>query len=74
MQQMAAALVAALTASDLRPALTPLTDPCQRDERGASLVEYALLVALIALVCIGAVTMLGGVLADKYSSAASGLG
>ena len=29
------------------------------DERGASLVEYALLVALIAVVCIAAVTALG---------------
>ena len=29
------------------------------DERGASLVEYALLVALIAVVCIVAVTFLG---------------
>ena len=28
-------------------------------ERGASLVEYALLVALIAVVCIAAVTLLG---------------
>ena len=31
-----------------------------RDQRGASLVEYALLVALIALVCIGAIAFLGG--------------
>ncbi len=30
-----------------------------QDERGASLVEYALLVALIAVVCIVAVTFLG---------------
>jgi hypothetical protein len=29
-------------------------------ERGAGLVEYALLVSLIALVCIGAIMMLGG--------------
>ncbi|MEY2422282.1 MAG: pilus assembly protein Flp/PilA, partial [Acidimicrobiaceae bacterium] len=29
------------------------------DERGASLVEYALLVALIAVVCIAAITLLG---------------
>jgi pilus assembly protein Flp/PilA len=29
------------------------------DDRGASLVEYALLVALIAVVCIVAVTALG---------------
>lgn len=30
------------------------------DERGASLVEYAFLVALIAVVAIGAVTVAGG--------------
>lgn len=31
----------------------------ERGERGASLVEYALLVALIAVVCISAVTYFG---------------
>lgn len=31
----------------------------QDDERGASLVEYALLLACIAIVCIGAITFLG---------------
>jgi pilus assembly protein Flp/PilA len=30
------------------------------EERGASLVEYALLLALIAIVCLVAVTSLGG--------------
>ena len=30
-----------------------------REEAGASLVEYVLLVALIAAVCVGAVTLLG---------------
>jgi pilus assembly protein Flp/PilA len=29
------------------------------DDRGASLVEYALLVALIAIVCLAAITLLG---------------
>lgn len=37
------------------------------NERGASLVEYALLVALIAIVCIVAVTLLG-----KPASSSSG--
>lgn len=37
-------------------------------ERGASLVEYALLVALIAVVCIGAVTFLGNAAADEFST------
>jgi pilus assembly protein Flp/PilA len=30
------------------------------DEEGAAIPEYALLVALIAAVCIGAITLLGG--------------
>jgi pilus assembly protein Flp/PilA len=36
------------------------------DERGASLVEYALLVALIAVVCIAAVTILGKNASNKF--------
>jgi pilus assembly protein Flp/PilA len=31
-----------------------------RSDRGASLVEYALLLALIAVVCIGAIGFFGG--------------
>lgn len=38
------------------------------DDRGASLVEYALLLALIAVVCIGAVSFLGHSASSKYSS------
>ena len=30
-----------------------------KNEKGATMVEYALMVALIAVVCIGAVTILG---------------
>ena len=41
------------------------------DEKGASLVEYALLVALIAVVCVGAVAFLGGNARDKFSSVGS---
>ena len=41
------------------------------DDRGATLVEYVLLAALIALVCVAAVTYLGGALGDKFSSAGS---
>ncbi len=37
------------------------------DERGASLVEYALLMALIAVVCIAAVTSLGSSTSQKFS-------
>ena len=42
-------------------------------ERGASLVEYALLVALIAVVCIAAVTVLGSNASDKFSSVGSSI-
>lgn len=45
----------------------------RNDERGASLVEYALLVALVALVCVAAVTLLGSAVAPQYSSVADGL-
>jgi pilus assembly protein Flp/PilA len=44
-----------------------------RGERGASLVEYALLVALIAVVCIAAVTLLGSNASAKFSSIGSSL-
>ena len=43
----------------------------QRDEQGASLVEYALLLALIAVVCITAVSLLGANLNRSYSKDAS---
>lgn len=42
-------------------------------ERGASLVEYALLVALIAVVCIVAVTFLGRQASEKFSSVGSAI-
>ena len=38
-----------------------------QDDRGASLVEYALLVALIAVVCIAAIGFLGHSASSKYS-------
>jgi pilus assembly protein Flp/PilA len=39
-----------------------------RSERGAALVEYALLLALIAVVCIVALTTLGTQAKDKFST------
>jgi pilus assembly protein Flp/PilA len=42
-------------------------------ERGASLVEYALLVALIAVVCIAAVTTLGNNASDKFEEVGSSI-
>ena len=44
------------------------------DEAGASAVEYGLLVALIAVVIIGAVTTLGTNLSSKFSSVADTIG
>jgi pilus assembly protein Flp/PilA len=44
-----------------------------KDERGASLVEYALLVALIAVVCIAAVTTLGKNANSKFRSVGSSI-
>ena len=45
-----------------------------KSERGASLVEYALLVALIAVVCIVAITFLGSAAEEKFSNVGSSLG
>ena len=45
----------------------------QRSERGASLVEYALLVAFIAMVCIAAVAFFGSELTDSFSRSGSRL-
>lgn len=45
-----------------------------KSERGASLVEYALLVALIAVVCIAAVTTLGRNASSKFSNTGSAIG
>ena len=44
-----------------------------RDDEGASLVEYALLVALIAVVAIVAVTVLGEQVSEKFSDIADEL-
>ncbi len=43
-------------------------------ERGASLVEYALLVALIAVVCIAAVTLIGTKGSGKLSQVGNSIG
>ena len=42
-------------------------------EKGASLVEYALLVALIAIVCIAAVKVIGTRASTQFSRVASNL-
>ena len=43
----------------------------QRDEEGASMVEYALLVILIAIVALVAVALAGTELSGTYSEIAS---
>lgn len=47
------------------PSLTPRL---RCDERGAALVEYVLLLLLIAVFCMVAVTFLGNTAADKLST------
>jgi pilus assembly protein Flp/PilA len=46
----------------------------RKDEAGASLVEYGLLVALIAVVCIVAITFLGSSASSKFSTVGSAVG
>jgi len=45
----------------------------RRDERGASAVEYGLLVSLIALAIIIAVTALGGRLSELFDDVTAGI-
>lgn len=45
-----------------------------KDEEGASAVEYGLLVALIAVVIIGALTLLGGNLSSRFNQVATSIG
>jgi pilus assembly protein Flp/PilA len=45
----------------------------QMEDRGASMVEYALLVTLIALVALVAVQLAGTTLSSTYGEIASGL-
>jgi pilus assembly protein Flp/PilA len=45
----------------------------RRDDRGAAMVEYALLVALIAVVAVLAVTTLGQDVSSAFSIVASDL-
>ena len=45
-----------------------------RDQRGANLVEYLLLLAFIAIIVLVAVKTLGGKVSTKFSSTNSALG
>ena len=44
-----------------------------KNERGASLVEYALLLALIAVICIAAISFIGQKADESFSSTGSAL-
>jgi pilus assembly protein Flp/PilA len=43
-------------------------------DEGATMVEYALMVALIAVVCLGSVSLLGNVAQSKFSIVGSNIG
>ena len=47
---------------------------CVRDERGAGLVEYALLLVLIVIVCVAAVGVIGQSTSEPYSELGSSIG
>ncbi len=44
-----------------------------KDEKGASMVEYALLVVLIAIIALVAVALAGSQVSETFSEIASGL-
>jgi pilus assembly protein Flp/PilA len=50
-----------------------LAQPLRRDERGATAVEYGLMVALIAAVIVGVVTTLGGKLSTLFTTVSNAL-
>lgn len=54
-----------------RQAALYLTARLRLNERGSSLVEYALLLTLIAMVCLLAVTYLGNSTSGRFSNVAS---
>jgi pilus assembly protein Flp/PilA len=54
--------------------LLQLINRFRRNEDGAALAEYGLLVALIAVVCVVAVTTLGTNISQAFSKIASAIG
>ena len=51
--------------------MTNLLKRLHKDEEGATMVEYGLIVALIAVVCIAAVILIGNSLSGQFNSVAS---
>jgi pilus assembly protein Flp/PilA len=67
-----------MTGASPKPSATvcqesPMDVEVRNNERGASIVEYAMLLALIAIVCVVAVTALGTGLNDSYGSSTSSM-
>jgi pilus assembly protein Flp/PilA len=58
----------------LRYALVNLRDFFRRDERGQGLAEYALILALIAIVSIVALLFMGSQVSNKLSIIGSAIG
>ena len=54
--------------------IATIVSRCTRSQRGAALVEYALLVTFVAIACIAAVTFLGLAISNKFKSVGSGIG
>ncbi len=50
-----------------------LIDRFRREDEGAALVEYGMLVGLIAVICVVAVTTLGTEVSTAFSAIASAL-
>lgn len=50
----------------MRSFINGITARLCRDQRGATAVEYGIMVSLIAVVIIAAVTLLGGTLHDTF--------
>jgi len=57
----------------LRTYVLQLVDRFRRDDEGAALVEYGMLVGLIAVICVVAVTTLGTEISTAFSTIASAL-
>jgi pilus assembly protein Flp/PilA len=57
-----------------RPAITSLVGRFIRDERGATAIEYGLIIALIAVVIITAVGTMGTKLNNGFKKINTGLG
>lgn len=53
--------------------LLQLISRFRRDEEGAALVEYGMLVGLIAVICVAAVTLLGHEVSGAFSVIAADL-